>query len=470
MQFNSLIYLAFSAVAATMFWLLPARFRRAFVLGVSMFLYFVWSRWLLAAPLAVAALLWLVGRNAMPNAKRRSPWIRIGWILPLVALAFFKYSALFSRTVQSVFRIHGQWTFTERLLVPLGISFFTFEAISYVLDLRQRRVSSLNFVDSVLYMLFWPTVAAGPILRAREIIPQLKFSREFEPRFAFEGMDRLLWGVVLKNVFANTLAVWVNRGFSTSAAAPSSPDAWLLAIAYALQIYFDFSAYTHMAIGTARLLGLTLPENFRQPYHAANPSDFWSRWHMTLSRWIRDYLFFPINAKYKGAALPLYVSLIGAMGLVGLWHGAGWTFAVWGLMHGVYLVLYRIYETRKATNESRAAKLLVRAATLVGVTAAWVPFRATTFAKASDILSAMFARFSSGFAYSRFFYAFTALGVLFCIFEPLAVRTMAVWEDSDSTRAAFWARVLARPLAYCAGMLLFMMFDQQSAGFIYTKF
>src|SRR5262249_29158599 len=159
-----------------------------------------------------------------------------------------------------------------------------------------------RFTDVYLFVMFWPHLMAGPIVRARELIPQLSFASKFEVKFVFEGIDRLIWGLVQKNVIANTLGAAVDSGsFSPSAPLPSTIDGWLTAVAFGLQIYFDFAGYTNIAIGAARLLGITLPENFRYPYHAANPAEFWSRWHMTLSRWVRDYLFFPLNAHFRGS-------------------------------------------------------------------------------------------------------------------------------------------------------------------------
>ncbi len=201
------------------------------------------------------------------------------------------------------------------------------------------------------------------------------------------GLDRLIWGLVQKNLIANSLGSWVDQGFLPGAAALNTTiDNWFLAAAFGLQIYFDFAAYSNMAIGAAQLIGIQLPENFQFPYLARNPVDFWSRWHMTLTRWIRDYLFFPINARYRGAPVPLYLSLLGTMAVIGLWHGAGWGFVLWGVLHGAYLVLYRMFERLHETRlpqlaEARWVRACWRVFTLLAVTAAWVPFRAGPFAK-----------------------------------------------------------------------------------------
>jgi D-alanyl-lipoteichoic acid acyltransferase DltB (MBOAT superfamily) len=195
---------------------------------------------------------------------------------------------------------------------------------------------------------------------------------------------------------------------------------------------------------------------------------------MTLSRWIRDYLFFPINAKWAGAPLPLYVSLVAVMALVGLWHGAGWGFILWGTFHGVYLVVYRMYESvkaaRPALSNSRTLASLWRVLTLLAITVAWVPFRAATLQKAGSILSAMFHRFSSGRAYGAGFYAFTAALILFCVIEPWLMQKLNEFEEHAGAEGPSPYRVVVRPIAYAFGLLLFLLFDEHNAQFIYSQF
>jgi D-alanyl-lipoteichoic acid acyltransferase DltB (MBOAT superfamily) len=311
-------------------------------------------------------------------------------------------------------------------------------------------------------------------VRARELIPQLKLQSGFEPGFVFEGLDRIMWGLVQKNVIANTLSMWVDKGFATGGAVLSTGDAWLLACAYALQIYFDFAGYTSIAIGAARLIGVTLPENFRYPYHASSPADFWLRWHMSLSRWIRDYLFFRINAKHKGAPGRLYISLVGVMALVGLWHGAGWGFVLWGAMHGTYMVLYRAFDTAKQNRPALADSHLVAIAwrlfTLIAVIAAWVPFRANVLSRAGSILASMFIGFSGGFALSPMFYGFTGFIALFCVLEPWIAQKLADIDERQGERELALTTVVARPVVYACALVLFVVFSPHKAEFIYFQF
>lgn len=473
---NSIAYLGFLAMVVALFWVVPLRYRRVLVLAASLAFYATWGVVWVSVPLFVAGLVHVLTGLMVRDHDRAKRWLVAGISVVLALLAFFKYRtfALVNLNAVLVWFHSGPISFARNIALPMGISFYSFEAIGYMIDVRQGRVRRPGFFDFCLFFLFWPNILAGPIVRARELVPQLKLRASFEAGFIFEGLDRVLWGLIQKNVIANTLSIWVGKGFAPNGGALSTTDAWFLASAYALQIYFDFAGYSNIAIGAARLIGITLPENFRQPYHAANPAEFWSRWHMTLSRWIRDYLFFPLNAKHKGAPGRLYVSLIGIMALIGLWHGAGWGFIVWGIMHGVYLVWYRMFESAKekrpALASSRVVKLGWRIVTLIAIVAAWVPFRAATLSRASAILYSMFAGFSRGMAYSQTFYAFTSVIALFCVMEPWIVSGLNSIEERQPAGKLALSRVLARPLAYACALLLFVVFSPHNAEFIYFQF
>ncbi|HYA64418.1 MAG TPA: MBOAT family O-acyltransferase [Candidatus Sulfotelmatobacter sp.] len=476
MPFNSVLYLIFLVAAVTVYWLLPHGLRRVFVFAASLAFYASWGVIFVWLPLLVAGIVYLFGTRIQFDSEgaRRWMWLGIGCVLSL--LIVFKYRAFVLSNLNVVFAPLGTHSssWVTAIAFPMGISFYTLEAIAYLVDVRQGRVKIPSFLDLCLFFLFWPNILSGPILRARELIPQLSFRKPFESRFVFEGLDRVVWGLVQKNVVANMLGIWVDKGFAPAAGIPFTFDAWFLAVAFGLQIYFDFAGYTNLAIGAARLLGVTLPENFRQPYHAATPPDFWARWHMTLSRWIRDYLFFPVNARWHGAPLPLYLSLLGVMALVGLWHGAGWNYILWGSLHGTYLIAYRVYESWKTERPSSGDSWLAagtwRLVTLVAVTAAWVPFRASTLSKAGIILSSMFYRLTSGRAYSAAFYVFTLVVLLFCALEPLLLRKLSEIEERAGADGLSPFHVMGRPLAYACGLLLFLLFDEHNTQFIYSQF
>ena len=479
MQFNSYSYLLCLSVVVVVFWLLPVRARRSYVLAVSVAFYASWNAYFIVVPAFVGAVAYLSAERVTrrPDASRTA--LVTGIVLILLCLAYVKYLGFITINLNAVaLRWHLPAMAFARIALPLGISFYSFEAISYLLDARQRRVGAVGLMDLALFIMFWPHLIAGPIVRIRELVPQLRFDRTFDVSLAVSGMDRLLWGLVQKNVFANSLAAWVDDGFLPRAALLNSTiDNWALALAFGLQIYFDFAAYSNMAIGAAALIGVRLPDNFRFPYHAATPPDFWARWHMTLSRWIRDYLFFPLSARYSGSTVKLYASLVGVMALVGLWHGAAWGFMAWGVMHGLYLVAYRAYESWRdrrhpALAGSKRMAFVWRVLTLAAVAAAWVPFRAGSLAQAGTMLARMTVRWSFGLSYSMNFYLVTILLCVWCLIEPYCARGVAYAESLAERAPAYFVAnwFVLRPLVYATALLLFMIFDDRDIQFIYFQF
>ena len=477
MQFNSYSYLILLIPVVLVFWQLRPAWRNAFLLVMSILFYASWNALYTPLPIIISIGAFWCGLRIYEEPERAGFWLKIGTTGVLVCLGFFKYLRFLHENLGRL------WTFTAgqplgafaSVAVPLGISFYSFEAISYLVDIKQRREEPVRFKDLCLFIMFWPHLIAGPIVRVRELIPQLRFQRRFEPGFILLGLDRIIWGLVQKNVIVNALAFRVDNGFQSRAAMLNTTlDTWFLALAFGLEIYFDFSAYTNLAIGTAQLLGITLPDNFRYPYHARTPPEFWSRWHMTLSRWVRDYLFFPINVKYGGAALPLYASLLGIMALIGLWHGAGWGFLLWGLLQGIYLVAYRLWE-KFATDRNWSARLrrpigwIWRCLTLIAVTIAWIPFRAVSLHQTLTMWQLMFVRLRPGLSYSGTFYLTTMIIAGFCAVEPLLASKLKTSEGPE-TAVSPWRSYILRPALYAVGLIFFMIFDDQDTQFIYFQF
>jgi alginate O-acetyltransferase complex protein AlgI len=473
MQFNSYSYLLALLVAVPIFWHLPVRLRSNYVLALSFAFYATWNVIYLALPILISTITYVSSNGIRQGANngRRALWAGVACVLLL--LAFFKYGPFVLQNLDSI----GSW-FGARpvsvmwdLSLPLGISFYSFEAISYLLDTYQGRVKGASPRDLLLFITFWPHLMAGPIVRTRELIPQLKFDRPFEPRFVYSGLDRLLLGLVQKNMIANTIGAWVDDGFLPKAAAlNTSIDNWALVVAFGIQIYFDFAAYSNMAIGASQLMGITLPENFNYPYHASNPTEFWSRWHMTLSRWIRDYIFFPLNAGLQNDRARLYLSLVAVMGLVGLWHGAGWGFILWGMMHGVYLAGFRAFENWKGDFASQppGLKVIWRGITLAAVVAAWAPFRAASLGQAATMLKSMFASVTLGYSYSVNFYLMTLFWCVWIALEPLLAGAIGRLGTPDTFKNV--NALALRPVAYASLLLLFVIFDDRDTQFIYFQF
>ena len=477
MAFNSYAYLLLLIPAVTIYWLLPDRFRIRYVVLASLAFYASWHLAYTPLPLLICAVALACGRKIEAGGDNKKVWLRAGIAFGLLVLVIFKYRDFLLGLVNAPLTAFGRAPLTApALLLPLGLSFYVFESVSYLLDTYQGRVKKIRFEDLALFVLFWPHLMAGPLVRVRELIPQFSKPKTFEAQKALQGLDRLLLGLVQKNLLSNTLGGLIEEGYLPKAAQSNSTiDTWFLAVGFGLQIYFDFASYSNMAIGAAQLLGITLPENFRYPYHSATPAEFWTRWHMTLSRWIRDYLFFPINAKYEGRPLPLYVSLIGIMGLVGLWHGAGWGFILWGVLHGVYLVLFRMWESFTAARPrlaaSRLAKLGWRLFTLLAVMAAWIPFRASTLHQTLSMLKSMFLKPSFHVSYSVNSYLLVAIIAGYCVVEPwLAERLNGLLKTPKPGRSEALVRYLFRPAMYAAGLFLFLIFDDQDRAFIYFQF
>ena len=325
-------------------------------------------------------------RQAGSGATNRALAIAIA--ADLVLLGYFKYAHFFVATADDL--VHAHWTIAN-IVLPLGISFFTFTQIAFLVDVSRGLVAEINFVHYLLFVTYFPHLIAGPILHHKEMMPQFALPQTY--RVSAEnlsvGLTMFSIGLFKKVVLADSLARTANGVFSAGMSA-SFIEAWSGALAYTLQIYFDFSGYSDMAIGVSRIFGIRLPLNFNSPYKALNIVDFWRRWHMTLSRFLRDYLYIPLGGNRLGAARR-YVNLMITMLLGGLWHGAGWTFVIWGGIHGAYISVHHLLEARRkatpaAEQTNRLAGGLV---TFMVVVVAWVFFRAPSLGVAGQVLAGM---------------------------------------------------------------------------------
>jgi alginate O-acetyltransferase complex protein AlgI len=311
----------------------------------------------------------------------------LGLTANLGVLFYYKYIGLFERTMEAL--TLGKFSIPD-VVLPLGLSFFTFQKIAFLVDAYRGKTSKYNFLDFLLFVTFFPQLIAGPIVHHNEIMPQIQ--RTVSPsRRSVDlsvGISLFAMGLFKKVVIADNLAMVANPLFGAVAAAGGRDltmlEAWAAAISYSLQLYFDFSGYSDMAIGAARMFGIKLPVNFHSPYKATSIVDFWRRWHITLSRFLRDYVYFSLGGNRKGPILR-YSNLLITMLLGGLWHGAGWTYILWGGMHGLFLcVNHAWFALRKKLSIPALPKPLAIFLTFVVVVAAWVPFRAGAFELAAN--------------------------------------------------------------------------------------
>jgi alginate O-acetyltransferase complex protein AlgI len=334
------------------------------------------------------------GNRAVAGNRRR--WLLLGTVAFNVAiLALWKYAGFATEQLAVLAGWFGGDFPALRFALPIGISFYTFHHISYVVDIaRGERPALRDPISFITYIAMFPQLVAGPIVRYREIADQLPQRRTHRLDDIASGFPRFAWGLTKKVVVADTLAPMVDACFATPAADMTSGIAWLGAIGYTVQLYFDFSGYSDMAIGLGRMLGFRLPENFARPYSSVTITEFWRRWHMSLSRWFRDYVYIPLGGNRRGSGRT-YRNLTIVFVLTGFWHGAAWTYLIWGLYHGLLLVIERSFGLAREPI-STGARIGRRALTLLLVVIGWVLFRAPDLGSAFAMLGRMFLPDLSG--------------------------------------------------------------------------
>lgn len=371
-----------------------------------------------------------LGRMGGPATRRRVV-LALGIAVNLGLLGYFKYANFFVANWNELVGSH--WSLAA-IVLPLAISFFTFNQIAYLVDAYRGIAREYDLVSYSLFISFFPHLIAGPIVHHKEMIPQFQ---ERDGRFNAEdlavGLTIFCIGLTKKVLLADGIAPYANQAFDIAAHGGSLhfADAWMGALAYTLQLYFDFSGYSDMAIGAARLFGIRFPNNFDSPYKATNIIDFWRRWHITLSNFLRDYLYIPLGGNRKGP-LRRYVNLLATMLLGGLWHGAGWTFVIWGGLHGFYLVINHAWRTfRKALGHdlgrvSPLGTLAGRLATFLAVVVAWVFFRSENLPAALKMLALMAG--TEGISLPNYLPTQLIALLLLCWFAPNTQQWIAAYR------------------------------------------
>jgi D-alanyl-lipoteichoic acid acyltransferase DltB (MBOAT superfamily) len=340
--FHSLEYLVFLAAVLGVYWQLPRRGQNLFIVGAS-YVFYGWEHPWFLIPLIASTVIDFSCAIAMehwPGKRRSFLVIAVGTSVAL--LATLKYYSFALENVNALLAsghippLRDVW----HLALPVGLSFYTFQSIGYVIDVYRGRVNaSRHLVEYALYVSFFPQLVAGPIERAAHMLPQYRNRRRFDPEAAFSALGLMLWGFFKKLVIADQCALVANKVFAL--ATPSFPLLWAGVFAFAIQIYADFSGYTDIARASARLLGIGLMENFRQPYLANSPSDFWRRWHISLSTWLRDFVYIPLGGSRCTVTRNSF-NLLATFTLSGLWHGASWNFVLWGVYWGLLILGERV--------------------------------------------------------------------------------------------------------------------------------
>ncbi len=396
MNFATAAFLGFFVLVFIVYWLLPSRQRVPFLL-VANYVFYAWWNWRLIGVLIVSTSLCFVCGLQIERAESRGAkrkWLLVNVVSSLAILGYFKYFNFFSESLEAGLALLGVRlpVLVRDVVMPLGISYYTFQTLSYTLDIYRGQIKATKSVITfATFASFFPHIVAGPITRARELLPQLQKEQRFSVEDLEIGLTRFLRGLFKKMFIADTLGLYLVDPVFANPPHYTPAAHWLAVAGYAVQVYADFSGYSSMALGLARMLGFRIPENFRYPYLSLSISEFWRRWHMTLSRWLRDYLWWPLtkDAPMSGGwrvRLRSQRSLLIVFLLCGLWHGATWVFVAWGCLHGFYIVTYEVWRHRRSRRSGEhdgpgnwvgiaSAWLITQGALLLS----WILFRAGTF-------------------------------------------------------------------------------------------
>lgn len=468
MVFSSMTFLCvFLPVVMALYYLLPSlRMKNALLIIVSLLFYAYGEPVYVLLMLFSIVMNYLFGRMLETEKQNiRNIIVAVAAIVNIGLLFVFKYADMALRTINQI--SHSDLPMTN-LVLPIGISFFTFQALSYVVDVYRGEAKIEKSVFGVmLYISFFPQLIAGPIVKYHDIHEQIR-ERKADPKEIAEGMRRFIFGLAKKTLISNTMAVAADALFAAEAGEINILSAWIAAIAYCFQIYFDFSGYSDMAIGMGHMFGFKFLENFNYPYISGSIKEFWRRWHISLSTWFKEYLYIPLGGNRKGKVRTCINKLI-VFFSTGLWHGANWTFVIWGMWHGLFQLLEEIIPIRKMP------KILCHIYTLLVVCVGFVMFRADTISQGMMMIGKMFTGWT--FEATQMQLLFTQLTPLFIVTAIAAiigscpiVPKIRAWAESSEKNAK-----VMMPLSYVlsVGLLLLCMMSLSSGTynpFIYFRF
>ena len=494
MQFQSAGFLLFFAVLVLLYRFLPGKFRKGWLLACSLFFCLSFGAsslliLLLVIVFGFAAGIWLENADSPASGKRRLTIPVAGLVL---ILCLFKYADFLLENVNTLLSAAGWPLLPERtgLFLPVGISFYLFQTIGYLVDVyRKDSPAEKNFFTYALFVCFFPQITAGPIARSSSLLPQLRnlsFSSQPTQKKSFSGFSLMLWGFFLKMVLSDRAGIFVDAVWQNLFACGTS-ETVLAAILFSFQIYADFAGYSSIAIGAARILGIDLMENFHAPYLSGSIAQFWRRWHISLSTWLRDYVYIPLGGNRKGQRKK-YRNLLVTFLVSGIWHGASWSFVIWGLLHGVYQVLgsllgplhgkaCRLLRLRKDTFSFRLLQVLW---TFLLVSFAWIFFRAGSLSNAFFFLNRMLTRWDPWVLFNEQIFAFgldrQEIEILFLSILVLAVIDLLQQKKGRDFGALLASQSLWFRWGLCLVLIVLVLvvgeygIDFSSSQFIYAGF
>ena len=439
------------------------------LLMASYFFYGLFNVGFLGILVFVTTVNYIAGFYVARSEKLSKTAVSIATVLSLLPLIFFKYSLFLCRSLNAILPVGFDTTFVEGLLLPVGISFFTFQALSYTIDLYRGKVERCQSeIDFFLFVSFFPTILSGPIEKARELLPQIKSYSPLTVNGLVQGICIFIWGLFKKVVIADRLADYVDTAYMMH----NSVSGMTLAVAaifYSIQIYCDFSGYSDMALGVAKGLGFDITPNFRQPYFSKSIKEFWRKWHISLTSWFTEYVYFSLGGSRVSARWKWVRNISLVFLLSGIWHGAAWSFLVWGALHAIYyLCEYWLGLQRNDLRWNVFGSVLGGITVFILVTIAWIFFRVTDFPTALYIIGKIFTDWNGGFYAGMSTFTFVgSVGMLavFMLYELLIRQDVLCFDVKDYHAAINRTLLSVIPL-----LLLIAMFGKSSDSFVYFKF
>lgn len=471
MLFNSLSFVVFLVIVLVLYYakLFNWTNKKRMLLLASYVFYGLWNPPLVILLWISTMVDWTAGNKLATenNQRKRNFWLMLSMVVNLGFLAFFKYRDFLLDNFTTVVNTYGYGYQTQPMdiILPMGISFYTFQTMSYTIDMYKRKIEpAKTFLDFALYVTFFPQLVAGPIVRAKDLITQFYEEKRASAKQFYWGTFLLTIGLFQKVVMADTLLADTSDKVFGSSKLLHGIDAWIGTLAFSGQIFFDFAGYSTCAIGIALMLGIILPDNFRYPYASLGFSDLWQRWHISLSSWLRDYLYIPLGGNRHGITR-MYAALMITMLLGGLWHGAAWTFMVWGGLHGTYLILERLQRRYLPFEITKWNGIFLAFITFSCVNITWVFFRARKFETAWHMIKSMFYMQTEG---EKILDTFTVIKVSVVI----AILFLCHWIMRNTSLKEVSSKTPAWVLGVVWAIMLFLIAIAQGSGeqFIYFQF
>jgi len=476
MLFNSVEFVIFIAIVLPIYALLHGRALRVFLI-IASYIFYGWANPFYCLLLFASTVLdFNIGRVMQRSNNERT---RRGLLFMSLAgniglLGVFKYSGFFVQSINDIALTIGLdlGLIAPQIILPVGISFYTFQTLSYTIDIYQGKMESTDdFLSFALFVAFFPQLVAGPIERARDLLPQLMVKQPTTTNDILSGTSRILWGMMKKIVIADNIAIFVNEIYGPLFQSASNIELLMATWLFAFQIYFDFSAYSDIAIGLSRLLGIRLNENFMHPYVSRNVAEFWRRWHISLSTWLRDYLYFPLGGSRKGA-MRTVVNVIIVFFLGGLWHGADVKFIVWGLWIGFAIGIYNLIAGTLGIKHNWQRRFYLHDIIGIFVTfqiigVSWIFFRANSMAQAMEIIQRLLSPeiWSTSGAWEDYAFSLVQRWLIFLVIAHI-VRGIGLTKPFEHIRhpyalSIFWGLLI---------MIMMVFYANTSATFIYFQF